>query len=111
MKEANLIALGAEFSAAVIAQINDDRQHGWSAKDSMAVVEAIVAKDAELTPPDMLASRFTLSDEAQSFILKVINPSQFRQVLESEKRPDGQTILAKSDKKAVEKSVFAIYKK
>lgn len=59
----------AEFQQAVKAQIGGDKHHGWGADDSFAVIDSL----CEVEP------------EAEPFIRAVINPSAFRQVLESQK--------------------------
>jgi hypothetical protein len=88
-------ALFAEFNAAVNLQIGGDKHHGWGNKDSLAVIEAIVAKDVEFHEGE--AKTYTLSDEAIQFIGVVINPSAFRQQLES--KDDGR--LEKTETKRV----------
>jgi hypothetical protein len=79
-------ALFGAFNAVVNAQIGGDKQHGWGNKDSMAVIESIVAEDAALNDGDV--KQFTLSDEAMRIIALVVNPSAFRQQLES--KDDGR---------------------
>jgi hypothetical protein len=88
-------ALFASFNDAVNTQIAGDKAHGWGNKDSLAVVEAIVSKDAELSEGDV--TKYTLTDEALQFIGVVINPSAFRQQLES--KDDGR--LTKVEAKRV----------
>lgn len=100
----------AAFRDAVKAQIGDDRNHGWGNEDSLAVIDAVVAADAEVAAEaGGTLEKYTLSDDAQFFVRKVVNPSAFRQVLETEKKPNGETILAKSEKKAIERKAFSIY--
>ncbi len=77
-------ALWATLVAILEAQINGNRSHGWGAKDSMAVIEGIVAEDASLSKCGDVA-KFTLSEEALRIIGAVINPSAFRQQLEDPK--------------------------
>ena len=88
-------ALFAVFNGAVDGQIAGDKQHGWGNKDSLAVIESIVAEDAALSDGDV--KQFTLSDEALQFIGVVINPSAFRQQLEG--KDDGR--LTKVEAKRV----------
>lgn len=102
------------FQEAVKSQIGDNRNHGWGAKDSMAVIDAVVAADAseeieKLVKEGKQPGAYSLSAEATEFIEQVINPSAFRQKLESAKRPDGQTVLAKSEKNEREKRTLALY--
>lgn len=88
-------ALFAVFNGAVDGQIAGDKAHGWGNKDSIAVIESIVAEDAALSSGDV--RQFTLSDEALAFIAAVVNPSAFRQQLES--KADGR--LTKVEAKRV----------
>ena len=110
------------FWKAVFGQINNDRNHGWVAKDSLPVVEAIVAEDAsefaegiakaarlpeseeDFTALNASYARYTPSDCAMARIGDVVNPSGFRQQLEKKiKWPVGHqfaglTILQASGK-------------
>lgn len=88
-------ALFAVFNGVVDAQIAGDKSHGWGNKDSMAVIESIVAEDAAMSDGDV--KQFTLSEEALQFIAVVVNPSAFRQQLES--KDDGR--LTKVESKRV----------
>ncbi len=88
-------ALWSVYIATVDAQIAGNRQHGWVAADSMAVIENIVAEDAALSKCGDVA-KFTLSAEALSFITAVVNPSGHRQQLED---PKGLNRLDKSENK------------
>jgi hypothetical protein len=58
------------------AQINDDKNHGWGVNDSYQVILAIIANEtgAELKDID--------NENFGHLIKSVINPSQFRQMLE-----------------------------
>ena len=78
-------ALWAVLQATIDAQIAGDKNHGWGAKDSMAVVENIVAEDAALSKVGDV-TKYVLSEEATRMIAEVINPSAFRQQLEKAKR-------------------------
>ena len=88
--------------AAVIAAIGGDKNHGWGVDDSVEVIESILAEDASLAPADLLANKYTPSEEAMSLVKQFINPSAFRQILEGK-------LLAepvKKDKKASVKLSF-----
>ncbi len=78
-------ALVAVLNQVIKSQLNGDKNHGWGADDSMAVIDAVVAKDAELSPKGTLAEKYTLSDEALDLVRAVVNPSAFRQILEAKK--------------------------
>lgn len=86
--ESDAKALGKALWAALLAtidgQINGDRKHGWGAKDSMAVIENIVAEDAGLSKCGDV-TKYVLSEEATRIISTVVNPSAFRQQLEDPK--------------------------
>jgi hypothetical protein len=94
-------ALIAAFKAAIMGQIGDNPRHGWGAEDSAAVVDAIVAEDATLAAKEegMTLEKYSLSEDASVLIKKVINPSQFRQFLEGQRRPDGKPLLITSESK------------
>ena len=77
-------ALFSVFNGTIAGQIAGDKSHGWGNKDSLAVIESIVAEDAALSEGDV--KQFTLSDEAMQFIGVVVNPSAFRQQLEGDGR-------------------------
>lgn len=104
-------AVQKAFNEAVIGQINDDRNHGWGAADSKAVIEAVIMEDVlQFREVKENADKvYGPSAKAMELIGEVVNPSAFRQKLESAKRPDGQTVLAKSEKKASEKRTLALY--
>ena len=85
------------FAEAVTGQIGSDRHHGWGLEDSCAVIESLVA--------EALPQGQTPSDEMMSKIRLVVNPSAFRQMLEKAKRPDGQTVLAESAGKRINKGL------
>lgn len=59
------------FLASVSARVAGDRNHGWGAEDSLAVIKALFG-----------ASKGTWTDEVGGLVKTVINPSQFRQALE-----------------------------
>lgn len=114
MNEATKKAIATAFADAVKGQINDNRNHGWGAKDSQAVIEAVIAEDATHEIKRLIAEKkdptsYTPTEFAMEAIAKVINPSAYRQTLEKAKRPDGQTVLAKSTKIEAEKAVFDLY--
>lgn len=99
---------------AIKDRINEDRHHGWGADDSMAVIEAVIGEDASIEIARLIAggkepTLYTPTEAALKLIKRVVNPSAFRQWLEGQKRPDGETILAKSDKKGREREFFPLY--
>ena len=67
------------FEASVETQINSDKQHGWGAKDSLNVVRDILAEFAS----EYTAAQPEIIEAVDTAISKVINPSAFRQKLES----------------------------
>jgi hypothetical protein len=72
--------LEKQFADAVKAQIGGNKDHGWGADDSMAVIDQLIAENvAEITAAK------GLPEELSGFIKGVINPSQCRQRLESKK--------------------------
>jgi len=75
----------ATFKASVETQINGDKQHGWGAKDSLAVVEDLLA---EFAGEYAVKENAAIRDAVHRAIGKVINPSAFRQKLESKKMLD-----------------------
>lgn len=91
----------AVFNMSVRDRIGDDRNHGWGADDSMYVIEALIT---EALPEGQAAD-----DELLKRIRLVVNPSQWRQELEKAKRPDGQTVLAKSEGKRSAKPLLDLY--
>jgi hypothetical protein len=60
------------FLHSVKATIGGNKNHGWGADDSMAVIKALYASEVGSEMDDVLAG----------FIKKVVNPSAFRQELE-----------------------------
>ena len=76
--------VGETFKASILNQIGGNRQHGWGQKDSLAVVEDMMAE---------FGASFASAEENDIAIVKavmarierVINPSACRQWLESEK--------------------------
>lgn len=99
------------FNEAVIGRIGDDRHHGWGAADSAEVIEVVIMEDVAIFREDKgnADKVYGPSEAAMSLIGDVINPSAFRQKLESAKRPDGQTVLQKSETKEREKRTLALY--
>lgn len=66
------------FKASVESQINGDRKHGWGAKDSTNVIIDLASEfGGELSGE--VATAF------EQCVAKVVNPSAFRQYLESAK--------------------------
>ena len=90
----------AAFNGAVMGQVGSDRKHGWGVDDSCVVIESLIA--------EVLPEGETPSDEMMKLIKLVVNPSAFRQRLESAKRPDGQSVLAESKGKR-EKVTLALF--
>jgi hypothetical protein len=73
----------------VAVRVGMNRQHGWGQDDSVAAILAVFECETGDKPDEEVVPRRSAM---------VVNPSAFRQVLEKEKRADGQTILAKSEK-------------
>lgn len=67
--------LGKAAWQAIKDAIKGDRKHGWGVDDSMQVIESLIAEDG----PDGYAP----SDRCLELIRSVVNPSAFRQQLES----------------------------
>lgn len=86
------------FRESVKAQINDDRQHGWGIEDSRNVIVDVICEDASAHNEEKPEQAYSPSKEAVELMARVINPSAFRQRLESAKRPDGQTVLQAAEK-------------
>ena len=63
--------------AAIKARIAGNKNHGWGVEDSYAVVLAIVACETGAEPKDLDSPEFG------ALIKQLINPSQFRQKLET----------------------------
>jgi hypothetical protein len=90
--------LGKAFVQSITSAIGGDKDHGWGIDDSCEVIETLIAEDG----PDGYAP----SEALMSYIKRVVNPSQFRQQLESaeqlnksvkaEKRKAGLDSLLKS---------------
>lgn len=78
----------------VAVRVGMNRQHGWGQDDSVAAILAVFECETGDKP----------DEEVGKAVAMVVNPSAFRQVLEKEKRADGETILAKSEKSAKEKA-------
>jgi hypothetical protein len=66
------------FQKAVKERINGDKDHGWGVEDSLSVIIALVADNAGVEPQDLEADL-----EFIGAIRSVVNPSAFRQKLES----------------------------
>lgn len=66
------------FQAAVAARIKGNKEHGWGNEDSLAVILALIADNAGCEIKELE------DDKAFSGAIRsVINPSAFRQKLES----------------------------
>lgn len=67
------------YIEAIAHRIGNDKHHGWTASDSLAVIEAALAAylPGKLTPPDFLVG-------AQGIIREQINSSQFMATLVKE---------------------------
>ena len=66
------------FQRAVKKRINGNKDHGWGVEDSLSVIIELVADNAGVEPKDLEAD-----PEFIEAIRSVINPSAFRQKLES----------------------------
>ena len=90
------------FKAGIRSIINGNKAHGWGQADSMAVIEDLLAEWADafvrlpVLPPDATkeaveARKVEMADQAEvrdavlAGINQVVNPSAFRQWLESPK--------------------------
>jgi NTP pyrophosphatase (non-canonical NTP hydrolase) len=73
-------ALNEVFAQAVKNQIGGNKDHGWGQKDSMGVIDELLAECSEQIAKDKGAS-----EELLSLIGQVVNPSAFRQTLERAK--------------------------
>lgn len=82
----------------VKAQVGQNREHGWGQADSMVAIKAILAEEIGSDPDAMLLEA----------IDHVVNPSAFRQKLESVKRSDGETILQKHEGKKRDRTLAAM---
>lgn len=93
-RESNDMATNNEaWQSAVKAQINGDKQHGWGQQDSIAVIQAVLCNETGSSAEDL--------KPLMALIEPLVNPSAFRQKLES------QGVLAKSEKKQREKNAIA----
>jgi len=81
--------------AAVEARVAGDKNHGWGADDSMAVIAAIWESEVGEAMPSEAAGR----------IREVVNPSAFRQKLES-----AGLLLASEVKRKVKDGILSDYK-
>lgn len=61
------------FNNAVKNAINGDKKHGWGVEDSLAVIKALCVDEMGESP----------DDEFFAYVKEVVNPSQFRQKLET----------------------------
>src|SRR5208283_4501559 len=87
------------FKTAVRDSIDGNRNHGWGVKDSVAVIDCIISEFAPAwigtpEPTDEAAKvgwnadcaeRSAIRTVAIESIARVVNPSAFRQYLESDK--------------------------
>lgn len=69
-----------QFADVVKSAIGGDKNHGWGVEDSFEVIDVLIAENA-----DEIAKAKGLPEEVGVFIKQVINPSQFRQKLETKK--------------------------
>lgn len=67
------------FQQTVKSQINGDKKHGWGVEDSLEVIIALIAEETGATVADLKEASAKLIEE----IRLVVNPSQFRQRLET----------------------------
>ena len=79
------------FQNTVKACLNGNKEHGWGIDDSMKVIEACITKAIGKEP----------SEELKMAIKEVVNPSQFRQKLET------QGLLTKEAKKKRTENLFS----
>jgi hypothetical protein len=88
---------------AVRGIVNGDKNHGWKQGDSLAAIEDVVANDVAtfFEQPNADMTKYVLSDDAVAAINAFINPSAFRQVLETAK-----IINESADKKTKRPSLF-----
>jgi hypothetical protein len=90
------------YDQTVTDLVGSDPNHGWGAKDSEMVIDAVIAADAEEQIPLLIAAgkaptAYCPSVAAMAMIRRVINPSAHRQMLEKAKRKDGSPVLNKSE--------------
>lgn len=72
------MAIKQTFQASVAKRINKDKDHGWGVEDSLAVV-------IDLLIDETGSEEIRENKELVAAVKEVINPSQFRQKLESAK--------------------------
>jgi hypothetical protein len=77
---------GEAIATAVKSRINGNRAHGWGADDSLFALRSAIAAEYDVEP----------SDAFMAAIKPLVNPSQFRQVLESAKLLDKSTTPGRS---------------
>jgi hypothetical protein len=106
-------AVQAAFDEALKNLVAADPDRGWTQKDSMEIIETVVAADVE----DALAAKedmakYVLSETAGFLVNKVVNPSAFRQVLEKAPRSvpvkGCSTVLRPQPKDAPKKAEFRV---
>jgi hypothetical protein len=78
------------YQKTVLTRINNDKNHGWGLKDSMAVIEALHLK----------ATGKEMSEEHKEMVASVVNPSAARQVFAK------QGLLNKEAKKERTEKLF-----
>lgn len=88
------MAINDVFNKAVASRINGDKNHGWGVDDSLFVIEALYIDNT---------GEEKLDDELRKHLREVINPSQFRQKLESAK------LLNETPKRAKRESLIKQY--
>lgn len=89
----------------IAARINGDKKHGWGVNDSLAVIVALISNETGEAYGEKDKDGNVFGAELIAKIKEVVNPSQFRQKLES------ANLLDKSpDKAAKVESMLADFK-
>jgi hypothetical protein len=70
---------------AIAKAINGDKNHGWGIDDSLAVIIALLREETGEMYGDKDKDGVVIGADLLASIKQVINPSQFRQRLESAK--------------------------
>lgn len=96
-------ALTKTFWDAVKSAIGGNKDHGWGKEDSLEVIETVIAEDASISEAEK--GKYILSEEAMALVEAVVNPSQFRQTLES--KDCGLLEKTESKRKGVMKALLA----
>lgn len=74
--------VGETFKSSITTQINSNRKHGWGQKDSMAVIEDMLAEFGGCFA-SAEENDIALAKAVMERINKLVNPSACRQWLES----------------------------